>query len=59
MVQEIKIFFFFLSILFLLKNVGVFIIKVFQTDPQPITMTKAEIILIYVSISYFLTFIFS
>jgi len=59
MIQEIKIFFFFLSILFLLKNIGVFIIKMFQTDPQPMVITKAEVILVYVSISYFLTFIFS
>ena len=59
MIQEIKIFFFFLSMLFLLKNLGVFVIKMFQTDPQPMTITKAEVILIYSSLSYLLTFIFS
>lgn len=57
--QEIKLFLFFLSILFLLKNLVVFAVKLFQTDPQPMTLTKAEVILIYSSFSYLLTFLFT
>lgn len=58
MMDEFKLFMFFLSILFLLKNIGVFAIKIFQTDPQPMRITKAEVILIYMSLSYLLTFLF-
>ena len=57
--MEIKIFFFVLSILFLLKNLAVFVIKILQTDPKPMIITRIETILMYLSFSYILTFIFS
>lgn len=56
--MEIKVFFLFLSILFLLKNLLVFVVKFFQPDPKPMVITRIETILLYVSISYILTFIF-
>jgi len=56
--NEIKIFFFVLSIIFLLKNVLVFGLKIFQSEPEPMGLTKIDTILIYLSLSYFITFIF-
>lgn len=59
MIQEIKLFMFILSVIFLLKNLLLFGIKFFQTEPEPMKITKTEIILLYLSISYFITFLFT
>lgn len=55
---EIKLFMFILSILFVLKNGLVFGMKLFQQEPEPMKLTKVELVLIYLSTSYFLTYIF-
>lgn len=55
--NEFKLFVFILSILFILKNVFVFSVKIFQTDPEPMSLNKYETIGLYVSLAYILTHI--
>jgi hypothetical protein len=55
---EVKLFVFILSILFIIKNAVVLGMKLFQQEPQPMTLTRVETILMYLSISYFITYIF-
>lgn len=55
---EIKLFVLILSILFILKNAVVLGMKLFQQEPQPMTLTRIETVLIYLSTSYFFTYMF-
>lgn len=54
---EIKVFLLVLSIIFLLKNVGVFVFKLFQPEPEPMTLNMTEKILLYLSLTYVITFL--
>ena len=53
--DEIKLFLFVLSLLFICKNIIIFSIKLFETDPEPMTLTMTEKILLYLSFSYVIT----
>lgn len=53
--NDIKLFFFVLSLLFLCKNIIVFAIKLFETDPEPMKLTITEKVLLYFSFSYAIT----
>ena len=53
--NEIKLFMFVLSLLFLCKNIIIFSIKLFETDPEPMTLTITEKVLLYLSFSYVIT----
>lgn len=55
--EELKVFLFVLSILFLLKNVVVFILKFFQEEPEEMKFNIFEKIMIYISLSYIITYI--
>lgn len=57
MVQEIKIYLMVLSVIFMLKIAFGFFIRLFQENPEPLTLTKNEIVLTYLTISYIITFI--
>jgi hypothetical protein len=57
MVQEIKIFLFILSLIFTMRFILEFIMKFFQDEPEPINITKYDIVFIYLTISYIITFI--
>ena len=59
MVQEIKLFFMVLSVLYLIKHIGVIGIKLLQSKPNPIKLSIPEIFLLYITISYVITFILS
>ena len=53
--DEIKLFLFILSLMFICKNIIVFSVKLFETDPEPMTLTTTEKILLYLSFSYVIT----
>lgn len=53
--NEIKLFLFVLSLLFILKNIIVFSVKLFESDPEPMTLNKIEKVLLYLSFSYAIT----
>lgn len=53
--DEIKLFLFILSLMFICKNIIVFSVKLFETDPEPMTLTITEKILLYLSFSYVIT----
>jgi hypothetical protein len=55
MINEIKIFFLILSIVFTLKFVVEFIVKLFQEEPVPMKISKVNEVLLYLSLSYIIT----
>ena len=55
--QQIKLFFFVLGILYLTKFLLEFIIKLFQENPDPMKLSNMEQIIILVSSSYIITYI--
>jgi hypothetical protein len=55
--QEIKLFFFILSIVYSLRYVIEFILKFISNNTEPIVLTKTEGIVMYFSISYIITYI--
>ena len=57
MMQQIKLFFFVLGILYLTKFLLEFIIKLFQENPEPMKLSNVEQIIILVSSSYIITYI--
>jgi hypothetical protein len=56
MIIEIKAFLLVLSFLYMIKNLFTFIVHILQTDPEPIRLTKVEVTLLYLSLSYFITY---
>jgi hypothetical protein len=55
--QQIKLFFFVLSIIYLSKFIVEFTIKLFQENPEPMSLTKIEQIIQLVALSYIITYI--
>jgi hypothetical protein len=57
MMEQIKLFLFVLSILYSLRVIIEFVMKLTQDNPQPMTLGKVENISLLLSISYIITFI--
>lgn len=57
MIKIASIFFFVLSIIFLLRYAIEFIIMLRDDNPKPMAINKVTEILIYVSVSYIITFL--
>jgi hypothetical protein len=57
MINEIKIFLFVLSCLFVTKLLLEFIIKIFQPVTEPMKLGDVEKVSLYLSVSYIITFI--
>ena len=55
--QQIKLFFFVLSIIYLSKFIVEFTIKLFQENPEPMSLTKIVQIIQLVALSYIITYI--
>ena len=55
--EQIKLFLFVLSVVYLIRIVGEFVMKLTQDNPQPMTLSKVENISLLLSISYIITFI--
>jgi len=54
---QVKVFLFVISILFSLRLIAEFTIKLFQDNPEPLVLSKTEQVLIYLAASYIITFI--
>ena len=54
---QIKVFLFVISILFSMRLIAEFTIKLFQDNPEPLVLSKIEQVLIYFAASYIITFI--
>jgi Na+-driven multidrug efflux pump len=57
MMQQIKLFFFVLSIIYTLKFIAELVIRLFQDNPDPITVKKYEQYIQYFTLSYIITYI--
>ena len=55
--QQIKLFFFVLSIIYTLKFIAELVIRLFQDNPDPITVKKYEQYIQYFTLSYIITYI--
>lgn len=56
MIEQIKLFFFVLSFVYTLKFVFEFVVKLFQTEPVPMKVSKVNETFLYLSISYIITY---
>ena len=54
---QVKIFLFVISILFSIRLIAEFTIKLFQDNPEPLVLSKIQQVLIYLATSYIITFI--
>ena len=54
---QVKIFLFVISVLFSMRLIAEFTIKLFQDNPEPLVLSKIEQVLIYLAASYIITFI--
>ena len=57
MIEQIKLFLFVLSILYTLRFIVEFVIRLTQENPEPMTLTKWEQISQLVSLSYIIKYI--
>ena len=57
MMQQIKLFFFVLGMLYLTKFLLEFIVKLFQENPEPMKLSNVEQIILLVASSYIITYI--
>ncbi len=57
MINNIELFLLVISSVFILKFIFEFIVKLFITDANPITINKYEKVIIYFAISYIITYI--
>ena len=55
MINEIKIFLLILSIVYSLRFVIEFVVKLLQEEPVPMKISKANEVLLYFSLSYIIT----
>jgi len=58
MIYKIEQFLLVLSILFILKNMIDFLLRLFDTEPRVIDLNKYEKITLYASTAYIVTYIF-
>ena len=56
MMEEIKLYFFVLSLVYIVTFIIKFIMKFFQETPTPLQLTKIEQVIVYFAISYIITF---
>jgi hypothetical protein len=56
MKEEIKLFLFVLSVLFSLTYLINFIFKLFQENPEPMEISKVDRTLLYITVSYIITY---
>jgi hypothetical protein len=56
MINEIKLFLFVLSIIYILRFVVEFSIKLPQENPEAMEVTPIEKVFIYLALSYFITY---
>jgi hypothetical protein len=57
MINNIELYLFILSIVFILRFVGEFVVKLFITDAEPLSLTKYEKVFFYLTFSYIITYI--
>jgi hypothetical protein len=57
MINEIKLFLVVLSLIFTLRFVFQFVIKLFQENPEPLIINKNEKVLLHLAIAYIITYI--
>ena len=57
MIKEIELFLFILSIIYTIRFLFEFVIRLFQQEPVPMKVQKVEEIAIYLSISYIITYL--
>ena len=57
MINNIELFLFVLSIVFILRFIIEFVVKLFIVDAQPLSITKYEKVFLYFSFSYIITYI--
>lgn len=55
MINEIKIFFLILSVVFTLRFMVEFIVKLYQEEPVPMKINKINEVFLYLSLSYIIT----
>jgi hypothetical protein len=55
MINEIKIFFLILSVVFTLRFIVEFIVKLYQEEPVPMKINKINEVFLYLSLSYIIT----
>ena len=55
--QQIKLFLFVLSIIYTLRFIAELGIRLFQEDPEAISLTKLEQFYQYVALSYIITYL--
>lgn len=46
-----------LSIIYMVRYLGEFIVKLLQDNPEPLEISKTETVFLYVAISYIITYI--
>lgn len=56
MLQEIKLFLFVLSLVFELRFIIEFVLKLTQENPEPLVIKETEKIFLYISSAYIITF---
>lgn len=57
MIEQIKLFLFVLSLVFTLRFVSEFVLKLFQEEPQPMKINSVKETFIYIALAYIITFI--
>jgi hypothetical protein len=57
MMEQIKLFLFVLSILYTLRFVVEFVIRLTQENPEPMTVSKLDQLFQLISLSYIITYI--
>jgi hypothetical protein len=57
MIEQIKLFLFTLSIVFSLRFVVEFVLKLFQEEPVPMKVSKVDEVVLYFTISYIITYL--
>lgn len=54
--EQIKLFLFVLSLIYSLRFVSEFVIKLAQESPEPMSVSKVEQTFLYFSVAYIITF---
>lgn len=57
MLNNISLFLFIISLIFILKKISDFLINLFKPDPQIMILSIYEKIIIYITLSYLITYI--
>jgi len=57
MIEQIKLFLFVTSIIYTLRFVVEFVVRLTQENPEPMTMSKLDQVFQIISLSYIITYI--